>query len=79
MDDDKRKRRFRTLDELQEEYDQTSHSFKEELKDVLKNLKEELFSMWGLLILSALTLAILSAMDEAGIEAEVAALKERLG
>jgi uncharacterized membrane protein YraQ (UPF0718 family) len=62
MDDDKRKRRFRTLDELQEEYDQTSHSFKEELKDVLKNLKEELFSMWGLLILSALTLAILSAI-----------------
>lgn len=62
MDDDKRKRRFRTLDELQEEYDQTSHSFKEELKDVLKNLKKELFSMWGLLILSALTLAILSAI-----------------
>lgn len=60
--DDKRKRRFRTLDELQEEYDQTSHSFKDELKDVAKNLKKELFSMWGLLILSALTLAILSAI-----------------
>ncbi|WP_345976785.1 hypothetical protein [Sulfurimonas sp. HSL3-7] len=62
MNDDKHKRRFRTLDELQEEYDQTSHSFKEELKDVVKNLKDELFSMWGLLILSALTLAILSAV-----------------
>lgn len=62
MNDEKRKRRFRTLDELQEEYDKTSHSFKYEMKDVVKNLKEELFSMWGLLILSALTLAILSAV-----------------
>jgi len=62
MEEDKKKRRFRTLDELQEEYNETSRSFKEELKDVLKNLKEELFSIWGLLILSALTMAILSAV-----------------
>jgi len=62
MNDNKKKRRFRTLEELQEEYDATSHNFKDDLKEVLRNLKKELFSMWGLLILSALTLAILGAI-----------------
>lgn len=62
MDDDKEKRHFRTLQELQEEYDEEEHTFKDELRDVWKNFKRELFSMWGMLVLSALTLAILSAI-----------------
>jgi uncharacterized membrane protein YraQ (UPF0718 family) len=62
MPKDKKRRRFRTLEELQQEHDATPHNFKDELKEVLKNLKKELFSMWGLLILSALTLAILGAI-----------------
>jgi uncharacterized membrane protein YraQ (UPF0718 family) len=62
MEEDKKGRRFRTLEELQEEYNASSHSFKDELKEVLQNLKDELFSMWGLLILSALVMSILSAI-----------------
>lgn len=62
MDDDKKKRRFRTLDELQEEYNEQDHNFKDEVKDVWQNLKDQIFSMWGMLILSALTLGILSAI-----------------
>jgi len=62
MDEEKKERRFRTLDELQQEYNTSSHSFKGELKDILKNLKNELFSMWGMLILSALVLALLGAI-----------------
>lgn len=62
MDDDKEKRHFRTLQELQEEYDEEEHTFKDELRDVWKNFKRELFSMWGMLVLSALILAILSAI-----------------
>ena len=59
---DKKDRRFRTLDELQEEYNEKDHNFKDELKDVWQNLKDQLFSMWGMLILSMLTLGILSAV-----------------
>lgn len=62
MDDDKKKRRFRTLEEIEEEYNASSHTLKDELKDVWKNLKGEIFSMWGLLILSALVMSILSAI-----------------
>jgi hypothetical protein len=62
MDKDKKRRRFRTLDELQQEYNATPHSFKGELKEIVKNLKNELFSMWGMLILSALVLAVLGAI-----------------
>ncbi|MDA3946022.1 MAG: hypothetical protein PF439_05025 [Helicobacteraceae bacterium] len=58
----KKNRRFRTLDELQEEYDEKEHDFKDEVNDVWQNLKREIFSIWGMLILSALTLGILSAI-----------------
>ncbi len=62
MPDDKENRRFRTLEELQEEYNEQNHTFKKEIKDVWKNFKKELFSMWGMLVLSALILGILSAI-----------------
>jgi len=62
MPDDKEKRHFRTLQELQDEYNEEEHTFKEELRDVWKNFKKELFSMWGMLVLSALILGILSAI-----------------
>ena len=62
MPDEKKNRRFRTLDELQEEYNEKDHNFKDELKDVWGNLKRQIFSIWGMLILSALTLGILSAI-----------------
>jgi len=61
-EEDKKNRRFRTLDELQEEYDEQDHSLKAQLRDIWNNLKKELFSMWGMLILSALVLGILSAI-----------------
>lgn len=60
--DDKEKRTFRTLDEIQEEYNATDHNFKDELKDVAQNFKSQIFSPWGLLILSALVMSILSAV-----------------
>lgn len=62
MSESKKSRRFRTLDELQEEYNEKDHNLKDELKDIWANLKRQLFSMWGMLILSALTLGILSAI-----------------
>ena len=62
MPENKKDRRFRTLEELQEEYNEQEHGLKEELNDIWRNLKAQLFSMWGMLILSALTLAILSAL-----------------
>ncbi len=62
MGEEKKNRRFRTLDELQEEYDEQDHNFKDEVKDIWQNLKSQVFSMWGMLILSALTLGILSAI-----------------
>ncbi|MEE8588221.1 MAG: hypothetical protein V3S80_02605 [Sulfurimonadaceae bacterium] len=62
MPDEKKNRRFRTLDELQEEYNEKDHNFKDELKDIWTNLKRQIFSMWGILILLALTLGILSAI-----------------
>ena len=62
MGEEKKNRRFRPRDELQEEYDEQDHNFKDEVKDIWQNLKSQVFSMWGMLILSALTLAILSAI-----------------
>ena len=62
MQKDKKRRRFRTLEELQEEHDVTSHNFKDDLKEVLKNLKNEIFSWQGMLILSFLVYALLSAV-----------------
>lgn len=62
MDNDKRNRRFRTLDELQEEHNEKEHSFNDELKDVWQNLKDQIFSMWGALIMFMLFSAILGAL-----------------
>ena len=60
--DDKNNRSFRTLDELQEEYNETDHNLKGELKDVWKNLKAQVFSMWGALIMLMLFSAVLGAL-----------------
>lgn len=60
--DDKKRRNFRTLDELQEEYNEKEHSFKDELKDVWQNLKDQVFSMWGVLIMFMLFSAILGSL-----------------
>ncbi len=62
MSDKKENRRFRTLDELQEEYNEQDHDFKDEVKDVWQNLKDQLFSMWGALIMLILFSAILGAL-----------------
>jgi len=62
MSDDKKNRRFRTLEEIEEEYNETEHNFNDELKDVGRNLKEQIFSMWGLLIILMLFSAILGAL-----------------
>ncbi len=62
MSDKKENRRFRTLDELQEEYNEQDHDFKGEFKDVWQNLKDQLFSMWGVLIMLILVTAILGAI-----------------
>ncbi len=62
MSDDKKDRRFRTLDELQEEYNEKDHNFKDELKDIWQNLKDQIFSMWGALIMFMLFSAILGAL-----------------
>ena len=59
---DKRKRPFRTLEELQEEYNEEEHTFKGEAKDVWQNFKDQLFSMWGLLIVFMLFSAVLGAL-----------------
>ena len=60
--DEKKNRRFRTLDEIEEEYNETDHNFKDEVKDVLRNFKREIFSPWGALISLALLSAVLSAL-----------------
>ena len=62
MSDDKKNRRFRTLEELQEEYNEKDHNFKDELKDIWQNLKDQIFSMWGALIMFMLFSAILGAL-----------------
>jgi len=62
MSDDRKNRRFRTLDELQEEYNETDHNFKDELKDIWQNLKDQIFSMWGALIMFMLFSAVLGAL-----------------
>ena len=62
MSDEKRNRRFRTLDEIEEEYNETDHNFNDEVKDVWQNFKAQLFSMWGLLIVFMLFSAVLGAL-----------------
>ncbi len=62
MSDEKKNRRFRTLDELQEEYNETDHNFKDELRDIGRNFKKEIFSPWGALITLAMISALLSAV-----------------
>ena len=62
MSDKKENRRFRTLDELQEEYNEQDHNFKDEVKDIWQNLKDQIFSMWGALIMFMLFSAILGAL-----------------
>ena len=62
MSDSKKNRRFRTLDELQQEYNEKDHNFKDELKDLWQNLKSQIFSMWGALIMFMLLSAILGAI-----------------
>ena len=59
---DKENRRFRTLDELEEEYNESDHNFKDEVKNVWQNFKDQLFSMWGLLIIFMLFSAVLGAL-----------------
>ena len=60
--DEKKDRRFCTLDEIEEEYNETDHNFQDEVKDVWGNLKSEIFSPWGALISLALLSAVLSAI-----------------
>jgi len=62
MSDEKRNRRFRTLDEIEEEYNETDHNFNDEVKDVWQNFKAQLFSTWGLLIIFMLFSAVLGAL-----------------
>jgi len=59
--DEKRHRRFRTLEEIEEEYNAQEHDLNSELKDVGRNLKEQLFSPWGMLVLFAMISGLLSA------------------
>ena len=59
---DKEKRPFRTLEELQAEYNEEEHTFKGEAKDVWQNLKDQVFSMWGALIMLMLFSAVLGAL-----------------
>ena len=60
--DDKKNRRFRTMQEIEEEYNEQDHNFKDEMKDIGKNLKEQIFSPWGVLIILAMISGILSAV-----------------
>ncbi len=62
MSEEKKERPFRTLRELEEEHNDKAQSTKEGLREIWDNFKSELFSMWGLLILSALVVGILSAL-----------------
>jgi len=59
---EKKNRHFRTLEELEEEYNEEDHNVKDEFKAFVQNIKSQIFSMWGLLVLSMLTLAILSSI-----------------
>jgi len=60
--DDKKNRRFRTMDEIEEEYNAQDHNFKDEMKDIGKNLKEQIFSPWGMLVMFAMISGLLSAI-----------------
>ena len=62
MSDTKENRPFRTLEELEEEYNAKEHNFNDELKDIWQNLKDQVFSMWGALIMLMLFSAILGAI-----------------
>jgi len=59
---DKKNRRFRTMAELEEEYNEQEHTFKGEMKDIGKNLKAQIFSPWGMLVILAMISGILSAV-----------------
>ena len=59
--DEKRHRRFRTLEEIEEEYNAQEHDLNSELKDIGRNLKEQILSPWGMLVLFAMISGLLSA------------------
>ena len=59
---DKKNRRFRTMAEIEEEYNEQDHNFKDEMKDIGKNIKTRFFSPWGMLITLAMISGILSAI-----------------
>jgi len=59
---DKKNRRFRTMAELEEEYNEQEHTFKGEMQDIGKNLKSQIFSPWGMLVILAMISGILSAI-----------------
>ena len=59
---DKKNRRFRTMAELEEEYNEQEHTFKGEMQDIGKNLKAQIFSPWGMLVILAMISGILSAV-----------------
>ena len=62
MPESKKNRRFRTLEEIEAEYNESEHNFNDELKDVGRNLKAQIFSPWGMLIILAMISAILSSV-----------------
>ena len=59
---DKKNRRFRTMAELEEEYNEQEHTFKGEMQDIGRNLKKQIFSPWGMLITFAMISALLSGI-----------------
>ena len=62
MNDDKNSRRFRTMDEIKEDYNEEDHDLASNTKDVLGNLKREIFSPWGIMIMCALAVSVLSGV-----------------
>ena len=59
---DKKNRRFRTMQEIQDEYNEQEHNFKDEIKDIAQNFKAQIFSPWGMLVMLAMISGILSAV-----------------
>ena len=60
--EDKNDRQFRTMDEIKEDYNEEDKSFKENSDDVLQNLKDQLFSPSGILILLMLSVSIIGTL-----------------
>jgi len=60
--DEQKNRRFSTLDEIEEEYNETDHNFKDEVKEIAGNLKAQIFSPWGALVILAMISALLSGI-----------------